>query len=191
MRDRRRCLSPSVVVAAGEASFALACAFPPYRSARAVAAYAACENEIPTGAFIEEAWRSARPLYLPRQRDGSWVSVRDADAAGAPCAGIPEPIGPATRLERGTVVLLPVVAWDATGNRLGRGGGFYDRLLAGLPAGIVRIGLAYEFQECQRIPSDPWDIPMHYVITERRVVVCTRGDWVEVESLGKGGLQPC
>jgi 5-formyltetrahydrofolate cyclo-ligase len=55
---------------------------------------------------------------------------------------------------------------------LGRGAGFFDRLFATLPADIVRVGLAYEFQEISDLPSDPWDVPVEFVITERRTVRC-------------------
>ena len=101
--------------------------------------------------------------------------------------GVQEPLdGVPADLELPAIVLLPVVAWDHTGTRLGRGGGFYDRLLAGLDPRVVRVGLAYEFQVFPELPRDPWDVSMHYVITERRVVAC--GDGREA-SVQKGGLQ--
>ena len=80
-----------------------------------------------------------------------------------------------------------MVAWDARGGRLGRGGGFYDRLFAELTNGVTRVGLAYEFQECPEIPCEPWDVCLDYVITERRVVGC--GGAVDEASPEKGGLQ--
>jgi 5-formyltetrahydrofolate cyclo-ligase len=85
------------------------------------------------------------------------------------------------------VAFLPVVAWDAPGGRLGRGGGFYDRLFTRLPRAITRVGLAYEFQEYPDLPRDPWDVCLDYVITERRLVRC--GGAGMDASLQKGGLQ--
>jgi 5-formyltetrahydrofolate cyclo-ligase len=86
------------------------------------------------------------------------------------------------------VILLPVVAWDDNGTRLGRGHGFYDRLLVRLADGCTRIGLAYEFQKVGVLPRDTWDAPLHYVITERRVVRCGPAPIVSAP-LQKGGLQ--
>ena len=65
--------------------------------------------------------------------------------------------------------LIPLVAFDQTGNRLGMGGGFYDRLLAGLahrPRRPLLIGIGYRFQQVECIPVEPWDMPLDKVITD-------------------------
>jgi len=72
-----------------------------------------------------------------------------------------------------TVAFVPIVGWDARGVRLGRGGGYYDRLFSRLAHGILRVGLAYDFQECGVLPRDSWDATLDCVITERRVVWCS------------------
>lgn len=67
------------------------------------------------------------------------------------------------------VVLLPLVAFDRTGNRLGMGGGFYDATFAHLKSKSSKplfIGLAYQFQLVEELPSDPWDLPLDGVCTE-------------------------
>lgn len=64
------------------------------------------------------------------------------------------------------IVLTPLVAFDARLNRLGQGAGYYDRVLAALPA-VLRIGVAWSMQRVDRLPVDPWDVPLHGVITER------------------------
>ena len=56
------------------------------------------------------------------------------------------------------VVLVPGLAFDLKGNRLGRGKGFYDRFLSRLPEGWITLGLAHDFQIIDNIPTDPWDI---------------------------------
>lgn len=191
LREQRRRLSPERVQAAGEAVFAQLRGFGAYRQATAVVAYVACENEIPTASVLDDVVRSGRPLFLPRQTDnGCLVRWR----AGAPLAvgrhGVLEPAdGGPEETGAGTVALLPVVAWNDGGMRLGRGDGFYDRLFATLPAAIRRIGLAYEFQECPWLVREAWDIPLHYVITERRIVTCGRGATAAEASFRKGGLQ--
>lgn len=65
-------------------------------------------------------------------------------------------------------MLLPLVAFDAKGARLGMGGGFYDRFLAALgPAPeVVLVGVAYDVQEAPELPIEPWDVPIHAIVTE-------------------------
>jgi len=70
-------------------------------------------------------------------------------------------------------VFVPGVVFDVHGNRLGRGGGVYDRLLAQCNNGKWLIGLAYEFQVVEAVPAEPWDRSMGYVITESRIIECS------------------
>jgi 5-formyltetrahydrofolate cyclo-ligase len=65
--------------------------------------------------------------------------------------------------------LVPGVAFDPRGVRLGRGDGWYDRAFARHPGG-VRLGLAYEFQVLADLPEAPWDVRMHGVVTDARVI---------------------
>jgi 5-formyltetrahydrofolate cyclo-ligase len=66
-------------------------------------------------------------------------------------------------------VLLPMNGWDAQGYRLGYGGGFFDRTLAGLAKRPVTIGISYELARVETLYPQSWDIPMDYVVTERGV----------------------
>jgi 5-formyltetrahydrofolate cyclo-ligase len=71
-------------------------------------------------------------------------------------------------------MLLPLVAFDERGNRIGMGGGFYDRTLANLQHSDgwqrpKRIGVAYQLQQTRKIPSEEWDIPLHAVATEQGI----------------------
>ena len=91
--------------------------------------------------------------------------------------GIPEPFlpprarCPARELD---IVLVPLVAVDSAGNRLGMGGGYYDRTFAYLRARSVwrrplLIGVAYEFQRVARLPARAWDIPLDALATEKQL----------------------
>ncbi|WP_298445677.1 5-formyltetrahydrofolate cyclo-ligase [uncultured Ferrimonas sp.] len=75
------------------------------------------------------------------------------------------------------VVLMPLVGFDLHGNRLGMGGGFYDRTLAGLAATQrpTLIGLAHEVQQVDRLPDKPWDIPLDAIATATMLRQCPRG----------------
>lgn len=68
-----------------------------------------------------------------------------------------------------TLILTPLVGFDRHGGRIGQGAGFYDRAFARLP-GAVRVGLAWSAQEVERLPLEPWDVPLHAVATEQ--------DWI-------------
>lgn len=66
-------------------------------------------------------------------------------------------------------IIAPLVAFDAELMRLGQGGGYYDRAFARYDKAL-RIGLAWSVQEMERVPADPWDVPLHAVITERSLI---------------------
>lgn len=70
-------------------------------------------------------------------------------------------------------LLVPLLAFDRRGFRLGYGGGYYDRTLAGLRRGgdIRAVGLAFAAQEVERVPADPWDMPLDLIATEQGVIV--------------------
>ena len=68
-----------------------------------------------------------------------------------------------------TVILVPMIGWDAAGHRLGYGGGYFDRTLATLDPHPTSIGVGYELSRIATIHPQPWDIPMDWVVTERGV----------------------
>jgi len=89
--------------------------------------------------------------------------------------GIDEPAaGEHVSLADLDLVLLPLVAWDESGQRLGMGAGYFDRMLAGVKDCMrpLRVGVAYEAQKVSRLPADPWDVRLHRVITENGVFTC-------------------
>jgi 5-formyltetrahydrofolate cyclo-ligase len=86
---------------------------------------------------------------------------------------VPEPIGNELPAEPGEVetVVIPMLAFDTQGNRLGYGAGYYDRFLCSHP-GIRRIGLAFSCQEEPSLPADENDVRMNIVITEKGIIRC-------------------
>jgi 5-formyltetrahydrofolate cyclo-ligase len=68
-----------------------------------------------------------------------------------------------------SAALVPGLGFDACGHRLGRGGGFYDRLLARLPASAVRIGVAARARVVERVPAEDWDQKIDLLVTETEV----------------------
>lgn len=175
-RERRRRLPAVSAVQAGVAAAGALAAMDEFRAARSVAAYLSAENEVDTAAAIQAAHDAGKQIYLPRISKPAGLvrwSVGDelrllASGVSEPCAGEPE------ILSCPCIVLVPVVAWSDDGTRVGRGGGFYDRLLAQLPAdGTVRVGMAFEWQQVAELPREVWDVPLDYVLTESRVIACS------------------
>ncbi len=86
--------------------------------------------------------------------------------------GIPEPVMkipvPSQKID---LVLVPGIAFDRRGNRLGRGGGYFDRFLSSIPQRIRKVALAYSFQIVERVPVTPQDVPVDEVITEEGEVL--------------------
>lgn len=74
--------------------------------------------------------------------------------------------------EQVDLVLVPGVAFDRRGYRVGYGGGYYDRFFNKLKKGIIKIGLCYNMQILPQVPIDSYDIPVDYIITEKGLTVC-------------------
>lgn len=89
--------------------------------------------------------------------------------------GIHEPgTQPEISLAMLDLLLMPLVAWDRQGRRLGMGAGYYDRVLALLPphSGPMRVGIAYQCQQAKQLPEDSWDVRLHAVVTEHGWFTC-------------------
>jgi len=89
--------------------------------------------------------------------------------------GIPEPVGTLdVRFAEIDLALIPLVAWDSKGGRLGMGASFYDRLFQPMAAEQhpFRLGAAYQLQQVERVPLEPWDIGLHGVLTENGCFTC-------------------
>ena len=149
---------------------------PTYRDAGAVLAYAAFGTELQTDKLLRRVLDDGKTLVLPRVERGGLGLYEVRDLAGDLAPGTwgirePEPdrCPPA---DAGGVgfALIPGVAFDRGARRLGYGGGFYDRLLAGgLPEGTPLVSGAFEVQIVDEVPTDPHDASVDFVITEKEV----------------------
>ncbi|NLV75758.1 MAG: 5-formyltetrahydrofolate cyclo-ligase [Tissierellia bacterium] len=70
------------------------------------------------------------------------------------------------------LVLVPGVAFDVEGYRVGYGGGYYDRFFSSLKKDVIKIGLCYDLQILSQVPRDPYDIPVDLIISENRLIYC-------------------
>lgn len=149
---------------------------PRVATARVLMLYASMPGEVGTDAIAGEAARRGITLVYPRCLEDRRLSLHVVDALDRLRPGrygIREPDVDACPLhEVGAVdaALIPGVAWDRAGNRLGRGAGYYDRLLADPEWRGFRCGLFFSIQEVPAIPHDPWDARMQAIVTEAGIV---------------------
>ncbi len=147
-----------------------------FRNAPRVAFYASLPDEVATEALLAARWRDGAAVFLPRMRaDGAldFVAVRREADLRASRHGIrePRPDLPAADLTEIDVVVVPGLAFDATGLRLGRGGGYYDRTF-GVPRlrdPEVRprlVGVAFALQILDALPRAAHDLHVDLLITE-------------------------
>jgi 5-formyltetrahydrofolate cyclo-ligase len=179
MRARRKKVTSREQAAAAQGLAGVVIRHRVLRPGMRIAVYQARGREADLSRIIAIARRRDCVLYLPtiiRHRTGVMDFIRfDADTRLRPNAfGIPEP-DPVTAqripLRELDLILVPLLAVDTEGWRLGSGGGFYDRRLHRLRAERRwrrprLIGIAYEFQRVERISHEPWDVPLDAVITE-------------------------
>lgn len=145
---------------------------PELHGARNVLLYAATDHEVDLSA-AGAAFRSrgAQTLY-PRVADADLevVAVTTPDTLHPGYRGIPEPVGEALDPAHIEVVVLPGVAFDQHGGRLGWGKGFYDRFLLTVPRNALRIGTCFAVQVTEDIPREPHDQPVDVLVTETTVI---------------------
>ena len=178
MRDARRGLPPRERLAAAEAvADHLRALLPAFSQTGKIAGYWACDGELPLHPLLTGKFPFT--YLLPRVRAGKqldFVSWRPGDGVTTNRFGIPEPAaGEAIEASLIDVILLPLLAFDRHGHRLGSGGGYYDRTLAfstGAPRASrpLLVGVGYALQELSELHTEAWDVPLDYVVTERGVL---------------------
>ncbi len=174
---RRSRVSPSDTAAAAASLADAVLEEPRIRRAERVALYAAQGGEIPTRALFEALRSLSIVRLLPRFEGGviAWGRAEEWDALAAGRFGILEPAEGGAELTPNDVVLLPGVAFDRNGWRLGRGGGHYDRAF---PPGVESpwlVGVGYTFQWLVEVPHDSRDRRVDAIVTEIGWVWRARG----------------
>lgn len=146
---------------------------PAFRKATAVLLYAPIGKEIDVGAIREEAWRRGVPVGLPVCDRAERSMVFRRTFPNVPLTegdfGIPVPPETAEIIlpDRNSVCVLPALAYDRDRNRIGYGGGYYDRFLADFPG--VAVGVAYEENVLGSVCAGEHDRAAAVVVTEKRV----------------------
>ena len=176
MRRRRRALSePDRRTAARALSRRLA-GSRWFSNSRTIAVYLPNDGEISLLPLVARAWSMGKRTYLPKLFGPKlwFLPFHARSALAGNRFAIPEPVEPARRRIRPMfldLVLFPLVAFDRAGNRLGMGGGYYDRTFEAVRRrtawrGPKLVGVAYEFQRVDALPAADWDVPLDAIATE-------------------------
>ena len=157
------------------------CAMPAFQDSQTVMLYMALPQEVQTAAILSESRHQGKRVAVPVVKPHGLI------AAELPAGqlqfqpgtfGILEPAVNTTTIPLKDIncVVVPGIAFDRRGTRLGFGKGYYDRFLRRLPATTHLCGLAFWLQIVQYVPSMPHDVPMQSLVTERGVLLCGAPD---------------
>jgi len=161
-----------------------------FRKALNVMMYVSFRSEADTKSCLPHIIALGKKLILPlvdaANRLLELYEVRDVSELVPGYMGIPEPrikVNRRVDLSAVDLIIIPGAGFDMKGNRIGYGGGYYDRLLSGIrnqkstshpqPLPPVLVALAFEEQIIEEIPSEPHDIKMDMLITENRLIRCS------------------
>lgn len=176
LESRRALLGEEALRRASEAVCEQVASSDVFRTAARAVLYAARPGEVDVSG-LERARPSLAPFYYPRV-EGDRLVFREGSLRGLRPGrfGIPEPSADAPRLlgDAAALIVVPGVAFDARGHRLGTGKGYYDRALPEQP-NALRLGVCLEAFITDEIPADPWDVPMDAIATESRFFIVGSG----------------
>lgn len=154
------------------------------RHAAPIGVYHAMPNELDLAPFIAHCRARGIPLSLPRidpleKGKMDFYAWQQGDPLRRNQLGIEEPApSEPVAIFAHRAILMPLLGFDAKGNRLGMGGGYYDRLLAHTANQTHRpllIGVAFDCQQVEELPVEPWDIGLDGVVTEKALLSCSPG----------------
>lgn len=146
-----------------------------FGKAKDILIYMHYQNEVRTDGIIGYALMLKKRVFVPRVQDGrmDFYEIHDLKDCAPGYMGIPEPPFGASPFvfgkeqEEEVLMILPGLAFDEKGKRLGYGGGFYDRFLEKNPL-CTKMGIGFEFQCIEEVPGNEQDIDMDMIVTEKR-----------------------
>jgi 5-formyltetrahydrofolate cyclo-ligase len=169
-----------------------------YREAQTIVLYAAKDNEPATWLILEHALGSGRRVLFPKLNSNnallSLINVGAREDLEPGAFGILEPTGTEMvspiHLER-TLICVPGVAFSLSGQRLGRGGGHYDGLLAAAHPQAITAGLAHSFQVLDRLPQSPHDRRLGFIVTASAIYAAPDSVPADAVRTAQGGNPRC
>lgn len=170
IREKKKLLTPAEILAYSEKVCAILINEPVYKNAAVIYPYLAYNQEIITAPLIEQAWRDGKIVAVPKCYEDNRMEFHRItsfnDVAPGYC-DIPEPVSGDIIDYSEVLILMPGLAFDMNFNRIGYGGGFYDRYLDRKRSGrFIKAAFAYNFQLLERIEADEHDYKVDMIITD-------------------------
>ncbi len=166
IRARKRAMTPQEITERSARLGALFIQSEAYRQTRTIYGYMPYNQEVRTVPMLEQALADGKRVAVPKcyEDEMRFIYLDDLTQVEKGYAGIPEPIadGPVANDET-ALVLMPGLAFDPQGHRIGYGGGFYDRFLAKEP-NHPTLALCYDFQILPHLDTEEFDIPVDWVL---------------------------
>ena len=166
IREQKRAMSEEEIVCRSEKLGELFIASEAYQAAKTIYGYLPYNQEVRTVPMLEQALRDGKKVAVPKIYGDTmkFLYLEDLSLVEKNEMGIPEPIADEPVAEDKTaLVLMPGLAFTRKGDRMGYGGGFYDRFLAEEP-NHPTLALCYEFQMVESLPTEEFDIPVDTVL---------------------------
>ena len=166
IRAKKRAMTPEQIQQASARLGKLFTTSQVYKDAKTIYGYLPYNQEVRTVPMLEQALRDGKKVAVPKVigDDMKFIYMTDLSLVETGYAGIPEPIADGPIADDPTaLVLMPGLAFDPAGHRIGYGGGFYDRFLAAEP-NHPTIALCYDFQMLPSLETEEFDIPVDCVL---------------------------
>lgn len=166
IREQKRAMSESEIVSRSTELGRLFAASEAYKKANTIYGYLPYNQEVRTVPMLEQAMKDGKRVAVPKcyGDEMKFIFMDDLSKVEKGYAGIPEPIADEPVADDKTaLVLMPGLAFDPQGHRIGYGGGFYDKFLAAEPAHPT-LALCYAFQMLPELETEAHDIPVDYVL---------------------------
>ena len=166
IREKKRAMTEKQIISAGQRLMELFLASPLYQKASSIYGYLPYNQEVRTIPMLEQAIKDGKRVAVPKVYgdEMKFIWLTDLNAVSSGYAGIPEPVADGPVADDPTaLVLMPGLAFDPQGHRIGYGGGFYDRFLSAEP-GHPTLALCYDFQMLDHVETEPFDINVDCVL---------------------------
>ena len=166
IRQHKRAMTEEEICGKSQRLMALFCASEAYRKAKSIYGYLPYNQEVRTTAMLQKALDDGKRVAVPKVcgEEMRFIYIADFTRVEKGYAGIPEPIDDEPVADDPTaLVLMPGLAFDPDGHRIGYGGGFYDRFLAAEP-NHPTLALCYSFQMLPKLETEEFDIPVDRVL---------------------------
>lgn len=174
IRSLRKEMTQTEVSEKSKAITKQVCRSTAFKNADLVLLYADFQNEVQTGFLAQEAWKSGKDVAFPKVNGNEmeFCLISDYSQLAPGAMNILEPVvdcRKVTSFPLHTLMIMPGVAFDSHLNRVGYGGGYYDRFLDKHDH-LEVIALGFELQLCDSIPTEPTDYRPHILITEKQIL---------------------